>query len=130
MRVKLTRLEADNARRRAIAALYDQGLADLPLTRPTQAPGVAHVYHQYVVRLAERDRVKAALAERGVGSNIHYPLPVHLQPAYQGRVATGPSGLRETEALTPEVLSLPMYPQLDDAMAARVIEAIHEALGA
>ncbi len=130
LRVKLTRLEADNARRRAIAALYDQGLADLPLTRPTQAPGVAHVYHQYVVRLAERDRVKAALAERGVGSNIHYPLPVHLQPAYQGRVATGPSGLRETEALTPEVLSLPMYPQLDDAMAARVIEAIHEALGA
>ena len=130
LRVKLTRLEADNARRRAIAAMYDKGLADLPLTRPTQTPGAVHVYHQYVVRLAGRDRLKTALAERGIGSNIHYPLPVHLQPAYQGRVAMGPARLWQTEGLTGEILSLPMYPQLEDAMAARVIDAVREALGA
>ena len=129
LRVKLARLDADNQRRRAIAAAYDTGLAGLPLTLPRELPGAVHVYHQYVVRVAGRDAVKAALAVRGVGSNIHYPLPVHLQPAYLGRTAMGPSGLRATEALGGEILSLPIYPQMDAAMTARVIGALHQVLG-
>jgi dTDP-4-amino-4,6-dideoxygalactose transaminase len=125
--VKLRSLDADNARRAAIADAYDAGLAGLKLGLPARRAGASHVFHQYVIRSSVRDRLRAALAERGVGSNIHYPVPVHLQPAYRGRVAIGPSGLRESEQAAREVLSLPMYPQLGDAAIARVVTALHDA---
>ena len=67
-----------------------------------------------------------ALTQRGVGSNIHYPVPVHMQPAYRGRMAIGPSGLGESERAAREVLSLPIYPQLGDAAVARVVAALRE----
>ena len=125
--VKLAALDADNARRAAIADAYDAGLAGLPLGLPARRPGASHVFHQYVVRSPARSRLRAALAQRGVGSNIHYPIPVHLQPAYQGRVAIGPSGLGRSEQAAREVLSLPIYPQLGDAAVARVIARLGEA---
>jgi dTDP-4-amino-4,6-dideoxygalactose transaminase len=125
--VKLGALDADNARRAAIADAYDAGLAGLPLGLPTRRPGASHVFHQYVVRSPARDRLRAALAERGIGSNVHYPVPVHLQPAYQGRVAIGPSGLGRSEQAAREVLSLPIYPQLGDAAVARVGAAMRAA---
>jgi hypothetical protein len=125
--VKLAALDADNVRRAAIADAYDAGLADLPLGRPSRRASASHVFHQYVVRSPVRDRLREALAQRGVGSNVHYPVPVHLQPAYRGRVAVGPSGLRESERAAREVLSLPIYPQLGAAPMARVIEALRAA---
>lgn len=125
--VKLAALDADNARRAAIADAYDAGLADLPLERPMRRRGASHAFHQYVVRSPQRDRLREALAQRGIGSNIHYPVPVHLQPAYRGRVGMGPSGLRESERAAREVLSLPIYPQLADAAVTRVVAALREA---
>jgi len=124
LRVKLTRLDADNARRRAIAAAYDAALAGTGLLAPTRDPRAEHVFHQYVVRAEARDALRDRLKEAGIGTNIHYPVPVHLQPAYAGRVALGPGGLPETERAAREVLSLPMYPQLADAQVAEVAAAI------
>ncbi len=129
LRVKLTRLAADNARRRAIAAQYDSGLAGLPLTLPGRDRRAEHVFHQYVVRSERRDALRAALQEAAIGTNIHYPVPVHLQPAYHGRVATGPSGMAQTECAAAEILSLPMYPQLADPQIDRVIDAMRIAAG-
>ncbi len=130
LRVKLTALAADNARRRAIAARYDEGLAGLPVTLPARDARAEHVYHQYVVRSPRRDALRAALQQAGVGTNIHYPMPVHLQPAYHGRVALGPSGMAQTERAANEVFSLPMYPQLSDGQIDRVVAALRAALGA
>ena len=126
LRVKLDALDRDNARRIAIAEAYDRGLAGLPLTLPARRRAATHVFHQYVVRSPARDALRAALGAGGVGTNIHYPVPVHRQPAYAERLAIAPSGLVETERAAPEVLSLPIYPQLGDAAVARVIAAVRK----
>jgi dTDP-4-amino-4,6-dideoxygalactose transaminase len=115
LRVKLRYLDESNDRRRAIAAEYDRALAakDLILPKPT----AAHVYHQYVVRSHKRDALRERLRARGIGTLIHYPVPVHLQPAYRGRIEHGT--LTETENIVREIVSLPMYAELpDDAIAA------------
>jgi dTDP-4-amino-4,6-dideoxygalactose transaminase len=117
-------LEAGNRRRAAIAAAYDRGLARTGLVLPSQRAGTTHVYHQYVVRHRDRDGLQARLLQRGIATNVHYPLPVHSQPAYRGRFGAGPAGLDRTEAAAREVLSLPMYPELDDASVAEVIDAV------
>jgi dTDP-4-amino-4,6-dideoxygalactose transaminase len=122
--VKLARLNHDNARRRAIADRYDAELAGLPLALPVRRAEVTHVFHQYVVRLAERDALRWRLRDAGIGAGIHYPVPVHQQPAYAGRLAAGPSGLGLTERAAPQILSLPVYPQLADEAVERVIAAI------
>ena len=117
-------LEADNARRQAIADRYDAGLAGLPLALPARRPQATHVFHQYVIRLAERDALREALQAAGIGTGIHYPVPVHQQPAYSGRLACGPSGLGVTERAAPQILSLPIYPQISDEAVDRVIAEI------
>jgi dTDP-4-amino-4,6-dideoxygalactose transaminase len=127
LRVKLEVLDADNARRDAIAFAYDRGLAGLPLELPERRAGASHVFHQYVLRTTRRDALREALKGRGIGTNIHYPMPVHLQPAYHGRLALGPSGLGESERAAREVLSLPMFPQLTEEQVGRVISAVHGA---
>jgi dTDP-4-amino-4,6-dideoxygalactose transaminase len=115
LRAKLPHLDAQNARRAAIAAEYSAALANGPLQTPAIRGGADHVFHLYVTRTETRDRWQPVLRERGVGNGIHYPMPVHLQPAYAGRVALGPGGCPETEKASREVLSLPMYPELTDA---------------
>jgi hypothetical protein len=120
LRARLPRLDALNARRAAIAACYDVAAAAPPARRP----GAGHVFHQYVLRVADRAAAQAALKEKGIGSGIHYPVPVHLQPAYRGRVALGPAGCRESERAAREVLSLPMYPELTDAEVSHICGAI------
>jgi dTDP-4-amino-4,6-dideoxygalactose transaminase len=127
LRVKLVALDADNERRASVADRYDEALAGLPLTLPARAPGASHVFHQYVLRSPRRDALRAALGARGIGTNVHYPVPVHRQPAYEGRVVLGPSGLAESERAAREVLSLPMFPQLADEQVARVIAAVRDA---
>jgi dTDP-4-amino-4,6-dideoxygalactose transaminase len=122
--VKLGSLAADNARRRTIADRYDSSLAKLPLALPKRRPHTTHVFHQYVIRLAERDALREWLRAAGIGTGIHYPEPVHLQPAYRGRLAAGPSGLGVTERAARQILSLPMYPQISEEMIDHVITQI------
>ncbi|MFD2113089.1 DegT/DnrJ/EryC1/StrS family aminotransferase [Thiorhodococcus fuscus] len=113
--VLLERLDERNDRRRAIASLYDDGLCSAPVRTPHCCPDVHHVYHQYVIETDARDELAGYLSEHGVCTAIHYPVPVHLQPAY-ARFAT--RVLPVTEAIIPRILSLPMYPQLEP-------EAVH-----
>jgi dTDP-4-amino-4,6-dideoxygalactose transaminase len=128
LRVRLPYLDAGNRRRAAIAAAYDVGLADTGLTLPATRPDATHVYHQYVVRHRDRDELRARLKERGIGTNIHYPVPVHRQPAYAGRFEIDPGGLDNTDAVATQILSLPMYPELSDAMVADVVDALRRLL--
>ncbi|MCU1485141.1 MAG: erythromycin biosynthesis sensory transduction protein EryC1, partial [Actinomycetia bacterium] len=116
---RLVHLDADNARRRAVAAAYDAGLAGSAVRTPVVRDGATHVYHQYVVRVADRQGVRDDLAAAGIGTAVHYPEPVHVQPAYRTRLAR-PVPLPVTEAISGEILSLPMYPQLPVAVAERV----------
>jgi dTDP-4-amino-4,6-dideoxygalactose transaminase len=121
--VKLRHLDAWNAARRALAARYDAGLRGVET--PSVRPGAEHVYHLYVVRSTGRDELRAYLAERGVGTGIHYPLPTHLQPAYEDLdLASG--SLPETERAAGEVLSLPLYPELSSDEVDRVIALVNE----
>jgi dTDP-4-amino-4,6-dideoxygalactose transaminase len=124
LRVKLPRLEADNARRRAIAKRYDAQLATMGWDAPFVADGVEHVYHQYVIRHTRRDALAAHLKAQGVGSAVLYPVPIHRQPAYQDRVSLGEDGLAATEALAKEILSLPVHPGLTDADVEQVCGAL------
>jgi len=121
---KLGNLAADNGRRQTIACRYDAGLAGLPLGLPMRRPDSVHVFHQYVIRLAERDALRDYLNARGIRTGIHYPTPVHLQPAYRNRVAAGASGLGVSERSARQILSLPMYPQLSDEMIDRVVGGV------
>ena len=129
LRVRLAHLTQDNAHRQAIAAAYDTALAGMPAKAPTRRARSTHVFHQYVVELSDRDAVRAALAERGVKTLIHYPVPAHLQPAYQGRLPIAPAGLSNTERLAKSILSLPLYPYLPDASQQYVIASLKAILG-
>jgi dTDP-4-amino-4,6-dideoxygalactose transaminase len=122
LRVKLPSLDADNARRRAHAEAYGAGLRGTRLGLPSARPEVSAVHHLYVVRSPRRDRLQAFLKDKGVGALVHYPVPVHLQPAY--RDLPGSASLPETERAAREVLSLPIYPELTDAERGAVVAAV------
>jgi dTDP-4-amino-4,6-dideoxygalactose transaminase len=124
LRVKLRYLDKENGRRRRIAATYDERLAKTSYRLPVSAPDITHVYHQYVIRSADRDALRTKLGERGVNTLIHYPLAVHQQPAYAGRLAVAPGGLLVTEAVCREILSIPVQPELTD----QEVEAVCDAL--
>ncbi len=124
LRVKLTRLDANNARRQAIAAAYDAALAGGRFVPPARRADSAHVFHQYVLRVPDRAALMARLRAEGIATAIHYPVPVHLQPAYRGRTAMGPAGCAETARAAGEVMSLPMFPELTDAQVERVCVAL------
>jgi hypothetical protein len=94
------------------------------LVLPIKRAGATHVYHQYVVRHPDRDQLQARLKQKGIGTNIHYPVPVHRQPAYAGRFDIDPGGLGKTDAVASQILSLPMYPELSDAMVATIVDAV------
>ncbi|MFC3674345.1 DegT/DnrJ/EryC1/StrS family aminotransferase [Ferrovibrio xuzhouensis] len=131
LRTKLTSLDHDTARRQAVAARYTEGLAGLAgLALPAVRDGAVPAWHQYVIDAgARRDALQAALREAGIGTLVHYPVPVHLQPAYKGRIVLGPGGLPRTEAAAGSILSLPMFPQLADADVAAVIAAVRRIWG-
>ncbi len=124
--VKLRRLEGWNARRRALAGQYLSSLAHCPgLSLPRYTTSAVPVWHQFVVRVGERDRLRDELAARGIESLVHYPVPPHRTPAY---AAAHPEPLPTTERLAAAVLSLPIDPQLGDEACARVSEALIESL--
>jgi dTDP-4-amino-4,6-dideoxygalactose transaminase len=124
LRVKLTALDAGNARRQAIAAAYDAALAGTRLAPPARRADAGHVFHQYVLRVADRAATMARLRAEGIATAIHYPQPVHLQPAYRGRTPLGPAGCAETARAAGEVMSLPMFPELTDTQVERVCESL------
>jgi dTDP-4-amino-4,6-dideoxygalactose transaminase len=125
----LSRLDGWNDRRRDIAARYTAAFQGGAITPPMEAAEARHVYHLYVVRSSERQRVREALHQRGIETMIHYPMPVHRQEGYAGLVRIGPGGLGTTERLAAEVFSLPLYPELTDHEVDRVIEAVTAACG-
>jgi dTDP-4-amino-4,6-dideoxygalactose transaminase len=121
-RVQLRALAGRTARRRANAAVLDAGLRGL--TPPAVAPGAGHVYHQYTVRVPQRDRFQAELARLGVAGAVHYPVPIHRQPAYALEL-----DLPVTDRAAAEVLSLPVHPGLTDEQLARVVAAVTATAG-
>jgi dTDP-4-amino-4,6-dideoxygalactose transaminase len=123
LRAKLPHLDAWNDRRRAIAARYDAALKGTSISSASHAHWAEPCYYLYVVRVPDRDRLRQALSEAGVGSDVHWPEPPHLQPAYEG-LGYGKGSLPVTERLCDEVLSLPMYPELTDAEVDRVCKAL------
>ena len=129
LRAKLDRLEKWNELRVRAAARYDELLADVAgVRRPLLGAEGQHVWHLYVVRVAERDRVLAELGSAGVGAGIHYPTPVHLTGAYRD-LGLGPGTAPVAEAAAGEILSLPMHPHLTEAMQERVAEVLAAAVG-
>jgi len=123
LRVKLPYLDADNATRARRAQDYDQALRGTGLGVPRQRSDATHVYHLYVCRCSERNQLQTWLKAGGVGALVHYPVPIHLQPAYQGRLC-GSDDLPETERAARHVLSLPIYPELCDADLQCVVAAV------
>jgi dTDP-4-amino-4,6-dideoxygalactose transaminase len=129
LRVKLRHLDAWNERRRAIAARYTEALAGLPeLALPREQPWAYHVYHLYVVRTPRRNALQQHLQAYGVGTQVHYPVPVHLQEAYQ-ELGYRPGALPETERAAGEILSLPLYPELTDAQVEHVCAGVRAFFG-
>jgi dTDP-4-amino-4,6-dideoxygalactose transaminase len=122
--VKLKRLAAWNDSRRAHAQEYNRLLASLPgVITPMEAGYAKHIYHIYAIRVKERDRIMAALAEKGVSCGIHYPVPVHLQDAY-GFLGLSEGSFPVSERCASEYLSLPMYPELTSGQIAYVAQTL------
>jgi dTDP-4-amino-4,6-dideoxygalactose transaminase len=130
LRAKLAWLDGWNEARREAARRYDELLAPLDVVRPVTAPGNVHVWHLYVVRVpaAQRDEILAALNAQGIGASIHYPVPVHLTPAFAG-LRRGPGSFPHAEQAAAQILSLPIYPQITAAQQERVVAALASALG-
>lgn len=123
--IRLKRLDTLNERRRAVARMYDQALADLPLTLPRQAGDCEHVYHIYAVRTPRRDELLTFLQEREVFCGIHYPTPVHLQKGYASLGYTR-GDFPVSEKAASEELSLPMCPYLREEQVQFVVQCIRE----
>jgi dTDP-3-amino-3,4,6-trideoxy-alpha-D-glucose transaminase len=120
--VKLLRLADRNHRRRDIAAYYDERLAGCVVT-PFTAPDRESVYHQYAIRTPQRDALRAHLGTAGIDTGVHYPTPIHRQPAWLRTVGPAPS-LPVAERDAHELLSLPVYPDLPDVEVERVADAV------
>jgi dTDP-4-amino-4,6-dideoxygalactose transaminase len=131
LRVKLRRLDRWNRRRAEIAAEYRKRLAAAEaagrLALPVVGPERDHIYHQFVVRVRERDAVRARLTAAGIGSEIYYPVPLHLQECF-APLGGRPGDLPESERAAAEVLALPIWPELEPAEIAAVASALEEAV--
>jgi dTDP-4-amino-4,6-dideoxygalactose transaminase len=138
LRVKLPHVAQWNDQRREHAATYDRLFADAGLTSNAGAalstspvgvlardPRAKHVFHQYVIRAQRRDELRKFLADRKIGSEIYYPLPLHLQPAFS-YLALKSGDMPASERAALEVLALPMFPELTDAEIRRVVESISD----
>jgi dTDP-4-amino-4,6-dideoxygalactose transaminase len=128
LRAKLRGLAAGNLARWQAASRYAELLADLPeVNLPRTAPGNDHVWHLYVIRVPRRDHVLRCLHDDGIYAGIHYPVPVHLQPAFQ-YLGYGPGDFPVAEAAAGQLLSLPLYPQITPEQQVRVADAVRRAL--
>ena len=124
--VKLKHLAAWTEQRRESARLYGELLEEqTAITAPHQASWAKHVYHLYVVRVKERAALQRHLAENGIGTGIHYPIPLHLQKAYAG-LGYGPGSFPVAERVAEEILSLPMFPGMSRSQQSRVVDCVLE----
>ncbi len=126
LRVKLPYLDHENSRRREIAELYAYALSGSTFETIRPTPKVHHVYHQYVVMGDRRHEVLAFLKQEGVGALIHYPVPLHRQPAYHSRIPPQDDALANSERLCGRVLSLPMFPELTNEQVSKVIQVVKQ----
>ncbi|HYM79336.1 MAG TPA: DegT/DnrJ/EryC1/StrS family aminotransferase [Candidatus Dormibacteraeota bacterium] len=126
--VKLRHLQAWTESRRDVARQYNELLADCEVETPKEMPWAQHVYHVYTLRTDDRDRLQAALTAEGIQTGIHYPIPVHLQPAYSD-LGYGPGAFPLAEAAAKQVLSLPLYPELPSRAVAEVAAVVRKAVG-
>jgi dTDP-4-amino-4,6-dideoxygalactose transaminase len=130
LRAKLKRLEDWNTRRREAAARYQELLSGLDeVVLPRSAPGNVHAWHLYVVQVPRRDHVLEVLHEQGIQAAIHYPVPVHLQPAFRG-YGYGPGDFPVTEAAAGRIISLPLYPHITRGQQQAVADGLRRALRA
>lgn len=125
LRVKLPYLDANNTRRRAVASRYSDVFGELAMQVPSLRKAAEHVFHLYVAEVDDRDGFRARLGMAGVQTGIHYPLPVHLQPAYLGRVRLA-SSMSVTEKASERIVSLPLFPELSDENRGFVERAVSE----
>jgi dTDP-4-amino-4,6-dideoxygalactose transaminase len=121
LQVKLRRLDQWNSNRQRVAALYAEELADAGIGTPSVRAGSTHVYHLYVIESEDRDALQMRLKAAGISTGIHYPIPIHLQPAF-AYLGYGKGDLRRTEQIAERLLSLPMFPELKPAQVSRVAE--------
>lgn len=129
LRARLRRLTAGNEARRQASRRYSELLADVPdVTLPMTAPGNEHVWHLYVIRVPRRDHILRCLHDEGIQAGIHYPVPVHLQPAFR-HLGYGPGDFPVAEGAATQLLSLPLYPQITQEQQVRVVDAVRRALG-
>jgi dTDP-4-amino-4,6-dideoxygalactose transaminase len=129
LRVKLDRLEAGNAARERLARRYDEALAGVgDLVTPSRVEGRASAWHLYVVRSGRRDELVDHCRRAGVEAGVHYPSPLHLQPAWR-HLGYARGDLPATEAWAAECLSLPLYPELSEALQDRVIGTVRAFFG-
>ena len=125
---KLRRLQGWNDGRRVAARRYDELLADIDdVQLPVTADGNVHVWHLYVIRVPERDRVLTGLHEQGIGAGVHYPVPVHMQGAFES-LGYRQGAFPVTEQAAAEILSLPMFGEITAAQQEQVVEAIVKAV--
>jgi dTDP-4-amino-4,6-dideoxygalactose transaminase len=128
LRVKLRHLDNWGAARRKNASSYSQLLKAIPgVVIPVEAPWAEHVYHQYTIRVANRDRVQSALTEQGIGTTVYYPTPMHLQPVF-AKFRYREGDLPQAEQAAKEVLSLPIYAELTSEQIHRVVAGIAAAV--
>ena len=126
LRVKLPHLEEWTEKRRRAAALYEEGLAGVPVVLPPTPPvGYAQSYYVYTIRAEKRDELQAFLKARGIGSAVYYPVPLYKQPAYKNR-GFKPEDFPQAEKAAQEVLSIPMFPEITEDQIRRVCETIRE----
>jgi dTDP-4-amino-4,6-dideoxygalactose transaminase len=126
LRIKLRHLAAWNDARRRAAAWYRAALANVPQVElPVEAAYARHVYHLFVIRAERRDALQTHLTTAGIGTGLHYPVPLHLQPAYR-RLGLKRGAFPAAERAADQVLSLPMFPELTESQVARVADAIGE----
>jgi len=128
LRPKLRRLDAWNAARRTWARRYDERLSGLPLRLPREPEGRESVYHQYAVRVADRDRVREGLRRQGVATGVHYPIPVHRQKGFAA-LGHGEGSFPAAEACAREVVSLPLWAHMNETHSDAVIAALRQTCG-
>ncbi len=122
--VKLAHMEEWNAARRAIAAKYDAALGEFAwLTVPAEIAGGRHIYHLYVIQCARREEMRRYLSDNGIGVGIHYPVPLHLQPAFRS-LGYGAGDFPVAERLADSILSIPMYPEMTATQQQRIVQTI------
>lgn len=122
---KSKRISGWNERRREIASMYDRAFGDIPVETPHAEDYAYHIYHQYTIKVEKRDEMRAFLAEKGVGNAIHYPLGIHIQEAYSA-LGYRPGDLPNTEEAARKVMSLPVFPELEQDEIDYVIDSVKE----